>query len=120
VTLRDGTPCEGFANQLDIIDITSLTNPTLVKSYEMDNPHGLSIKGNHLYICDGASGLKVYNLEDVEDLELTETAENLDTYDIISIPGKNIALVVGKDGLYQFDTTDPPDLKEISSININR
>ena len=120
VTLRDGTPCEGFANQLDIIDITSLTNPTLVKSYEMDNPHGLSIRENHLYICDGASGLKVYNLEDVEDLELTETAENLDTYDIISIPGKNIALVVGKDGLYQFDTTDPSDLKEISSININR
>ncbi len=120
VTLRDGTPCEGFANQLDIIDITSLTNPTLVKSYDMSNPHGLSIKGNHIYICDGDSGLKVYNLEDVEDLELTDRVKNFDTYDIISLLGKDIALVVGKDGLYQFDTTDPSDLKEISSIEINR
>ncbi|MEM6967243.1 MAG: hypothetical protein AAF573_20945, partial [Bacteroidota bacterium] len=120
VTLRDGTPCEGFVNQLDVVDITSLTSPTLVKTYEMDNPHGLSIREDHLYLCDGASGLKVYNIDDVEDLTRTDWVKSMDTYDVISIPGKNIALVVGKDGLYQFDTTNPSDLKEISSININR
>ena len=38
VTLRDGSECRGFINQLDIIDISTLTNPRLVKSFPMVRP----------------------------------------------------------------------------------
>ena len=64
VTLRSGTWCEGFTNQLDLIDITDLTNPVLEKTFNMDNPHGLSIKGDNLYLCEGEFGLKTFDISD--------------------------------------------------------
>ena len=34
----------------------------------MDEPFGLGIKDNWLFVCDGSSGLKVYDKSDVENL----------------------------------------------------
>src|SRR5690606_2577958 len=43
VTLRSGTTCEGFSNQLEVLDISNLASPSLVKVYPMHNPHGLGV-----------------------------------------------------------------------------
>ena len=120
VTLRDGTTCEGFSNQMDVVDISSLTNPFLVDSYQLDNPHGLSIRGDDLYLCDGRSGLRVLDIENVESISEIERKDNFDAYDAISIPNKEVLLVVGKNGLFQFDVSNSSDLRQISSIAINR
>jgi hypothetical protein len=40
VTLRSGTQCQGFTNQLEVIDISNLKSPQLLKTYPMTNPHG--------------------------------------------------------------------------------
>ena len=61
VTLRSGTTCQGFTNQLDILNLSSLSNPSILQSYSMTNPRGLSKDGNTLFICDGTAGLKIYN-----------------------------------------------------------
>ena len=61
VTLRAGTWCMNTTNQLDVIDISDITRPKLLKSYPMFNPHGLGIDNGTLFICDGADGLKVYD-----------------------------------------------------------
>jgi hypothetical protein len=58
VTLRSGTICQGFTNQLEVIDISDLTAPTLLQTYPMTNPHGLGVDGKTLFICDGSDGLK--------------------------------------------------------------
>ena len=44
VTLRTGTTCANGQNLLDVIDISSIENPYLVKSYPLFNPHGLGIQ----------------------------------------------------------------------------
>ena len=118
VTLRTGNACEGFNNQLDVLDIKNLQNPTLLKSYALKNPHGLSKDGNLLFICDGASGLKVYNAANVRDLVHLQTIEGIDTYDVIAT--NNIALVVAKDGLYQYSYANPADLKLLSKMGITK
>ena len=64
VTLRSGTTCQGFTNQLEVIDIKDLTNPVLLKIYPMTNPHGLGIDNKNLFICDGDDGLKIYDATD--------------------------------------------------------
>jgi len=46
VTLRDGTRCENFNNQLDVLNISDLRNPSLIVTHQMDNPHGSSVKGS--------------------------------------------------------------------------
>ena len=48
VTLRSGDRCSGFVNQLDVVDIKDLENPKLVKSYPMDNPHGLGVAWQYI------------------------------------------------------------------------
>lgn len=118
VTLRSGTNCGGALNQLEVIDISNLSNPTLIREYPMSNPHGLGIDGSTLFICEGESGLKVFDAAD--DLKISQNMidqiTNLDAFDVI--PLNNTLYLIGSDGLYQYDYTDPKDLKFISKLEM--
>lgn len=116
VTLRSGTTCAGFTNQLDVLDITNLSAPILLKSYPLKNPHGLSKNGSLLFICDGAEGLKVFNASKADDIKLVKTIGGLETYDVIT--DNNIAMVVAKDGLYQYSFTNEGVVSFLSKISI--
>ena len=116
VTLRSGTACEGFSNQLDVLDISNLSQPVLIKTYQMTNPHGLAKDGNTLIICDGQDGLKFYNASDVRNITLQKHVPGLDSYDVIAINGW--ALVVAKDGLYQYDYTSVSNVNLLSKISV--
>jgi hypothetical protein len=108
VTLRNGTQCRGFINQLDIVNISDVNNPTLVKSYNLTNPHGLSKKDNTLYICDGKDGLRLMNVSDVHAATTTKTIAMAETFDVIASGDK--AFVSAKDGIHLMDissTTNP-------------
>ena len=116
VTLRSGTPCQGFNEQLDVLDITNLSNPTLIKTYQMTNPHGLAKDGTTLIICDGRDGVKFYNASDVRNLSLQKQITGLNSYDVIAINGW--ALVVAKDGLYQYDYSSLSNINLISKLSV--
>lgn len=120
VTLRSGTNCNGASiNELNVISIQNLQNAWLVKSYPLTNPYGLSKSGNTLFICDGTSGLKVYDAEDVNNLRLLQTIDSIEAYDVIAQNAN--AIVVAKDGLYQYDYTNPANVtlqSKISYVNI--
>jgi hypothetical protein len=118
VTLRSGTECQGFSNQLDVVSISNLDNPSLKKTYQMTNPHGLSKDGNLLFICDGKAGLKVYDASNVTDLKMLKLVRGMEPYDVIA--WNKLALVVAKDGLYQFDYTNANDIRLISSIKLKK
>lgn len=118
VTLRSGTACQGFTNQLEVLDISNLTNPTLIKTYPMTNPHGLAMDDHILLICDGKDGLKLYDASHPNDLKLMKTIGGMETYDVIA--GNKRALVVTKDGLYQFNYSDVQNVKLLSKISINQ
>ena len=116
VTLRTGSTCFGNANQLEILQLNSFTDPKLVKAYPFTNPYGLSKDGNLLFICDGSDGLKIYNASNVTNLQLIKQFSNLETYDVIAWNGK--ALVVAKGGLYQYDYADINNIHLLSKIDI--
>lgn len=118
VTLRSGTACLGFTNQLDIVKINNLANPVLEKTYQFENPHGLSKDGNLLFICDGNAGLKIFNAADVLNLQHLKTVDNIMAYDVIA--WNKIAMVVGDDGLYQYDYTDVNNLRLLSKIVVKK
>jgi hypothetical protein len=119
VTLRDGTECQNFINQLDVVDVSNIKEPKLIASYDMHHPHGLSVINNTLYLCEGDEGLKIFDVTQVEEItkHLLSEVKDYDAYDVISIT-KDLLLMVGKDGFYQFDTSDPKDVKLLSSIKI--
>ncbi|MHC1776061.1 MAG: LVIVD repeat-containing protein [Lentimicrobium sp.] len=118
VTLRSGTQCNGFTNQLDVVDISSVTNPFLVKSYPMFNPHGLGIDNHTLFICDGDAGLKVYDATDPMEIHMHQLAHFADikTYDVI--PYNGLLMMIGAGGLYQYDYSDLDSLRLLSHIPV--
>ncbi|MCC6722951.1 MAG: hypothetical protein IT258_00475, partial [Saprospiraceae bacterium] len=121
VTLRSGNECQGFSNQLDLIDITNFASPTLVKSFAMQNPHGLSIAGDNLFLCEGEFGLKTFSIADPLHLDehLLDRETNLNAIDAISLNEQSkLLMVIGEDGLYQYNFDDPSDLKLLSKILI--
>lgn len=120
VTLRSGTACQGFTNQLEVIDIKNLANPVLLKVYPMTNPHGLGIDNRNLFVCDGDDGLKIYDATDhlkISDNQLAHY-KNINTYDVI--PHNKVAIMTGKDGIYQFDYSNPKDIKLLSTLTISK
>jgi hypothetical protein len=118
VTLRSGNACNGFSNQLDVINIKDARNPQLVKTFPMQNPHGLGIDQSLLFLCEGTYGLKVFDIKNP--LQVTDNLrkhfQNLHAYDVIPL-GKTL-LMVGEDGLYQYDYSNPTDIKLVSRIPV--
>ncbi len=120
VTLRSGNECNGFTNQLDVIDISNIEQPRLLKSYPMVNPHGLGIDPPYLFICDGPAGLKVYNATNPLAISSNLIARfpNIDAFDVI--PLGNVLLMTGRDGLFQYDYSNPRNIVLLSHIKIKR
>jgi len=122
ITLRSGSPCRGFTNQLDIVDVTDIESPELLRTHQMENPHGLSVQGDRLYLCEGEHGLKVLDISNAitGNVDLLDQINSVHAYDVIVLPQINLAMLVGEDGIYQYDTTDPASIQEISVITVNR
>jgi hypothetical protein len=119
VTLRSGTTCRGaVVNQLDVIDIANLQSPSLLKTYQLTNPHGLSKDGNLLFVCDGKDGLRVYNATNPTSLTLVKQFKGFEAYDVIA--WNNNALVVTKTALLQFDYSNQTNISQRSSIAIQK
>lgn len=116
VTLRGGTPCGGFTNQLDVLNISNITRPSLVRSYPMTHPMGLGIDDGTLFICDDGDGLKVYDTSNPADLQMIGHEEGMDTYDVIPLEGS--LMMIGSDGFFQYDYTDPNNLVLLSTIPV--
>ena len=122
ITLHSGTSCNNNLNQLSIVDVKSLTNPTLIKAYNMVSPKGLSVWDNMLYLCD--DGLKIYDVTDKNavDKNLKAHITGFETFDVIAYEqnSRRNLIVIGKDGLFQFDVTDPTKPKELSKIGVSK
>ena len=105
VTLKGGSSCGGFSNQLEVVDITNLMTPNRLKIYSMTGPTGLSKDGNNLLVCDGSNGLVIFNAANPLAMQQVGKVENIIPYDVIATNG--LALVVAKDGLYFVNYQNP-------------
>ena len=101
VTLRGGNNCGALESGLFIVDISNIENPVLLETYPMEEPYGLGIRGDHIYVCDGAAGLKVYDKGNISELIPVDHISDVYPYDVI--PTAQRLLMVGKEELYQYE-----------------
>ncbi len=123
VTLKSSTNantiCQGFSNQLDVVDITALPQTKLIKTYNLTHPYGLSKDGKLLFICDGDAGLKIFDASNNSNLQLLQTiATGAETLDVIALNG--IAYVTAKDGLYQYDYKNTNAITLLSKTTLTK
>jgi hypothetical protein len=118
VTLRGGNLCGAIESQLDVIDISTIENPTLLKSYSMEEPYGLGVDDSVLFVCDGNAGLKIYNASDVMAIDSNMLVQYPGNPAFDVIPLGNVLVMIGVDGLYQYDYSDLNNIHELSHIDI--
>ncbi|MBO9660675.1 MAG: hypothetical protein J7527_17770, partial [Chitinophagaceae bacterium] len=118
VTLRAGNFCgEITESKLEVIDVTTLTSPKLVATYPMKNPYGLAKDGDLLWICDGTAGLKLYDAKNPSAISPLKTVSNIEPFDVIPQNGRLI--VSAKEGILQYDYSNPSDIRLMSRIQKN-
>jgi hypothetical protein len=114
ITLNDSSACLGFYNELQIVNIKDMSNSFMVSSYQFTHPMGLSKDGNNLFLCDDKDGLKVYNATDPTNLLLLKQLKDAEVYDVIAENG--LAIVMAKDGIYQYNYADLNNIHLISKL----
>lgn len=114
VTLRTGRTCGGgIANVLEVIDLTTLSKPTLAHSYPMTNPGGLGAENNRLYVCD--DGLKTF---DTSQAPALTPLQHFATTITDVIPNGDYLLAIGPGGLYQYRVAGT-SLQQVSLLPIS-
>lgn len=105
VTLRSTNDwCANNVNQLQIIDITNIFEPVQVGTYNMFAPYGLAVRGDRVFVCDAASGIKIVDVSDKTNPRVVQFIEDYDARDVILLD--NTAYVVTTAGIVIYDVTD--------------
>ena len=118
VTLRDGTECDNFINQLDVVSVADWDNPQLLASYAMTHPIGLTVIEDQLYLCDDYAGLRVFDASEPVLVGERQIA-HLDDFTAVDAIGlsEDLLIITGPDGIYQFNPIRGGTPEFLSQIN---
>lgn len=113
ITVRGGSNCGSIDDQVNVIDITAIENPTLISTYLLNQPFGLGIKNNVLYVCaDG--NLNVFDATNSTELTLVNTYED-EVKDVIALDSHLIAVGINK--IIQYNYGANHTLEVMSVVN---
>ncbi len=115
LTLRGGSACGGFTNQLDVLNVKDLQNVSLIKSYALASPYGLGMDAKYLFVCDDGYGIRVFDRSDV--LLMNEINKIVVEHPRDIIVLNNSLLVLTDTKMVQFDYSDIQNVKLVSQIN---
>ena len=114
ITVRGGSSCGAIEDQINVINVTDMANPSLISTTLLDQPYGLGINNNILYVCTGSNGLKVFDASDSANLTL-ENSYTESVTDVIPLTSHLIA--VGPNKIIQYNYGSGFSLTPISTVN---
>lgn len=114
-TIRSGNGCGAIQDQLNVIDITTISNPLLVHTEMLESPYGLDVDpiNKLLFVCEGENGLKIFDNTNPLSPQF-KSKISIHATDVIAL-GSEI-LVIGNQGFYQFSYTSAGLTNELSVI----
>ncbi|MBR9844915.1 MAG: hypothetical protein GYB35_01820 [Algicola sp.] len=117
LTLRGGNDCGQEFSVLEVIDISNKFSPTLVDQHVLDNPYGLGFKGNSLFVCDGTSGVKVFDKTNPLNMQIVAAFPNVQAKDVIPLSDK--LLMISDNALHQYEYDAENSIVLISTLILN-
>lgn len=115
-TIRGGTACR--TTNISAINVYDVKNPAqsqIVRSMNLDEPYGLGIKEDLVFVCQGTKGLFVYNWDiNAKNLSLRHSYPEIHAFDVI-VNG-NILIVTADNGLFQFDISSKDNITYLSKL----
>ena len=115
ITVRGGSSCGAIEDQINVINVSDISNPTLISTYLINEPYGLGIKNDILYVGCGNNGLKVFNALNSSSLVLENTYPG-NVKDII--PLNSHLITVGDNKITQYSYGPNYTLVMLSEITL--
>jgi len=88
------------SNRLIIFDVSDVENPIELVQKRIENPSGLSIAGNRLFVCF-TGGLRIYDVSDPSDPQVVTDYADFPCNDVIAVNSEILA--TGDDGIQLLD-----------------
>lgn len=109
-TIRGGTSCRNVSvNELNLYNVFNPSNSYFLRSFGMEEPYGLGIKDDLLFICQGFKGLFVYDYDkSTNNISLRHSYPDIHAFDVI-VNG-NTLIITADNGLFQFDISNKDNL----------
>ena len=117
LTVRSTNVCGQNGNLLQVIDISEISQPQVVSQFALQEPYGLGIDGDKLFVCD--NGLKVFDATDPLRVGNRQLFATTDFMGFDLIPYNGLLLVIGNDGLYQYSYSSDNQLMRLSVIPVS-
>jgi hypothetical protein len=117
LTLHSGRKCRfgSTINELQVYNIANgLVNPVIVNRIPMDDPLGLAIKDNYLFVCNNAKGLAVFDIIN-GNTPVQKTIITGETFMDV-IPINNYLVCMLADGICYLNISDVNNIVKLGSI----
>lgn len=100
ITLRVGRCRGGSVNQLDVVDVKNPKRSKLLHSLVLEQPRGLAVTDNWLYLCN-KDKLELYSIGLDKSVKIQSTFPIPAAYDVLYQKDRKVISVVAQDGIYQ-------------------
>jgi|UPI000325D112 hypothetical protein len=115
VTIRGGNLCGQDLSILEVINVEDKQNPFILEQYSLDQPYGLGVKDDLVFVCDQGVGLRVFNASQTPVLEQIQLFENATALDVI--PQDDKLIMVSETSIFQYLYTED-GLTLLSEFNL--
>jgi hypothetical protein len=114
ITVRGGSTCGAIQDQINVIDVSQINQPTLLSTYLLSQPYGLGVKNQTLYVCANQQ-LHVFNAQNPQQLQLLHSYP-VNVTDVIPLPNQLIA--VGNNLVIQYTYGPNHTLIPLSTLTL--
>ncbi len=111
VTLWTDIGCGNNINQLEVYDVTEITEPILLNVRELTFPKGMGLYGDYLLVCDDE--IKVFDVSDPSNTVLVHSIDSI-AFDVII--NNNVLIAIGESGLFQYQL-DPQNIENTTLLS---
>lgn len=120
VSLRSGefAACPGDTNELLVLNINNSSgHVSEIQNFGLSSPYGMTVKGDRLYVGEGANGLAIFNASDPRNLSLINIDRSIEAYDIIAHPTRSdLILIAGPEGFSQYEINSSDVFSFVSNV----
>lgn len=115
VTLHTNAVCNPnlSINKLMVYSISDISSPQLITSRDLQEPKGIALYENYLFLCD-KNDILVFDITNPQYMILKKTIANVPAVDIIIDGNHMLAFTAGS--VYQFDI-DPGNIQNITQVS---
>ncbi len=103
-------------NELRIFNIEDVTNPIETTVLTLDEPKGLALDEDLLFVCEKKDGLLIFDISNPTEPVLIKHFPGFEAIDAIAYQG--LLMVVNSQNVIQFDYSDTTNIVELSSLKL--